>query len=83
MNNSKRTYGNLMNFFIQRIMIIKSNYQKIKQFLKYTFLARHSSGLLPELVSVAFSQIKGTQNLLMFFVFSICKNISIAIYERV
>ena len=52
---------------------------------KYTLLLRHSSGLLPELVSVPAFRNKWDSklNLLMFFVISICKNISIAIYERV
>ena len=66
-------------------MTINSKYQKIKQFPKYKFLLRHSSGLLPELVSVpVFTKKKNAKlNLLMFCVFSIFKNISIAIYEKV
>ena len=64
-------------------MNINSKYPKIKQFPKYTFLLRHSSGLLRELVSVpVFTKKRNSKlNLLKFFVSSICKSISIAIYE--
>ena len=66
-------------------MNINSKYPKIKQFPKYTFLLRHSSGLLWELVSVpVFTKKRNSKlNLLYLFLFSICKNISIAIYERI
>ena len=66
-------------------MNINSKIPKNKTVSKYTFLLRHSSGLLRELVSVpVFTKKRNSKlNLLKFFVFSICKNISIAIYERI
>ena len=66
-------------------MNMNSKIPKDKTVSEIYIFVMHSSGLLRELVSVpVFTKKRNSKlNLLKFFVFSICKNISIAIYERI